>query len=217
MVGRPMTPDEVLGEILRDRVFFEESGGGATFSGGEPLAQPDFLRSCLESCRRHEIHTAVDTSGHAALEDLLEVAGLTDLFLFDVKLMDDEGHRRLTGVSNRMLLANLRVLAERHSRVWLRVPVIPGFTDDDANLDATAALAASLPGVERVCLLPYHRAGTGKRHGTGNGTRRKAAPGRPGGPDSPDWMPALSAPSRDRLQAVAGRFQAAGLTISIGG
>jgi pyruvate formate lyase activating enzyme len=217
MVGRMMTPDEVAGEILRDRIFFEESGGGATFSGGEPLAQPDFLRRCLEICRRHEIHTAVDTSGHGAMEDLLAVAGLTDLFLFDVKLVDDEGHRRLTGVSNRTLLANLRVLAERHSRIWLRVPVIPGLTDGEANVEATARLAASLPGVERVCLLPYHRAGTAKRQQTGPVGPSRGEADRSAGRDPASRIPALSPPTQERLRAMAGRFEAAGLATSIGG
>lgn len=217
MVGRMMTPEEVLEEVLRDRIFFEESGGGATFSGGEPLAQPGFLRRCLEMCRRHEIHTTVDTSGQAATEDLLEVAGLTDLFLFDVKLMDDEGHRRLTGVSNRTLLGNLRVLAERHPRIWLRVPVIPGFTDTDANVNATASLAASLPGLERVCLLPYHRAGTGKLQRAGTGQQRHGESEAAQGEASSDWMPVLSPPSQKKLQAMAERFEAAGLTTSVGG
>jgi pyruvate formate lyase activating enzyme len=217
MVGRMMTPEEVLGEVLRDRIFFEESGGGATFSGGEPMAQPGFLRRCLEECRRHEIHTAVDTSGQADMEELLEVAGLTDLFLFDVKLVDDEGHRRLIGVSNRTLLTNLRVLAERHPRIWLRVPVIPGFTDTDANVDATASLAASLPGVERVCLLPYHRAGTGKLRRAGTGQQRHGGSEAAQDEASSDWMPVLSPPSQKKLQAMAERFEAAGLTTSIGG
>lgn len=163
LVGRSVTVDELLAEILRDRLFFDDSGGGVTFSGGEPLAQPDFLAAALEACRRQGVHTAVDTSGFCRREDLLRAARWTDLFLFDVKHMDPRRHRDLTGVSNRRILENLRALAAVHEGIRIRVPVVPGMNDDPENLEATARFVASLPGVRRLDLLPYHRHGRHKR------------------------------------------------------
>jgi pyruvate formate lyase activating enzyme len=201
MVGREISVPDLLHEILRDRIFFDESGGGVTFSGGEPLAQRRFLTECLEECRRHEIHTAVDTCGYAPREDILEVASLADLLLFDIKILGDEEHRRLTGVSNTLILDNLRAVADRHPRIWLRVPVIPGINDHEDNLNGTARLAASLPGVRRVCLLPFHRAGTAKT---------ACAP-------TDSAVPELEPPTAERMRAMAGRFEAAGIPTSIGG
>ena len=120
-------------EVLRDRVFYEESGGGVTFSGGEPLAQPDFLEALLEACRAASVHTAVDTCGFAPRERLLALAPLVDLFLFDVKLVDDARHLALTGVPAAPILENLRALAAVHANVWIRVPVVPGLTDGEAR------------------------------------------------------------------------------------
>lgn len=187
LVGRTVTVDELLAEILRDRIFFDDSRGGVTFSGGEPLSQPDFLAAALEACRAAGVNTAVDTSGFCRLEDLLRVAQWTDLFLFDLKQMDDARHRELTGVSNRRILDNLSALAGRlagsngsaassEPRIRIRVPVIPGMNDDRANLKAVARFAASLPGVHRVDLLPYHAHGLGKLGRLGGGPPAEAIP-----------------------------------------
>jgi pyruvate formate lyase activating enzyme len=161
-VGRDVTADDFAEEASRDRVFFEESGGGVTFSGGEPLAQPEFLLAALERLRASGIRTAVDTCGHAPRDLLLRVAATTDLVLFDLKLIDSERHLRLTGVPNDTILGNFRALGRAHANLWVRVPVIPGVNDDDGNLAATARLTAATPGVRCVDLLPYHRTGLGK-------------------------------------------------------
>ena len=116
LVGRLQSVDELLAEVLEDRLFFDDSGGGVTFSGGEPLGQPEFLAAALDACRRHGLRTAVDTSGFCRQEDLLAVARRTDLFLYDLKHMDDERHRALTGVSNRRILDNLRALGRGCTR-----------------------------------------------------------------------------------------------------
>jgi pyruvate formate lyase activating enzyme len=187
-------------EVLRDRVFYEESGGGVTFSGGEPLAQPDFLTALLRACRAAGLHTAVDTCGFSPRERLLAFAPLVDLFLFDVKLVDDARHRDLTGLPAAPILENLRALAAVHGDVWIRVPVVPGHTDAEADVGATAALVAGLSGVRQVSLLPYHRTGAAKARRLG-----RAYP-----------LDTLAPPSRERLDALAGLFREHGLAVRIG-
>lgn len=162
IVGRDMTVAQVIAEIERDIAFYDESGGGVTFSGGEPLSQPDFLLSLLRACRGREIHTALDTCGFAAWETLDRVREYVDLFLYDLKLMDDARHRSYTGVSNGLILSNLQALSRRGHAVVLRVPIIPGINDDEQNIRQTGAFASALPRLRRVDLLPYHRAGTEK-------------------------------------------------------
>ena len=157
MVGRKMTVSEFMETVRRDRLFYEESGGGVTFSGGEPLAQGGFLLRLLEECGKEEIHRVVDTSGMADWDLLSAVAERTDLFLYDLKLMDPGAHRLHTGADNEIILENLRGLSERGSQVMVRVPVIPGVNDDDANLEAIAAFLLSLPVVPPVRLLAFHR------------------------------------------------------------
>jgi pyruvate formate lyase activating enzyme len=157
-----MTVDAVIAEVLRDRLFYDDSSGGVTFSGGEPLAQPSFLKELLETCRYHGIHTAVDTCGYAQRESLLAVAPLTDLFLYDLKIMDDARHCEYTSASNAAILENLRALGEVHHNIWIRVPIIPGINDDDASINALAGFAASIRNVRQVNLLPYHKTGIAK-------------------------------------------------------
>ena len=201
MAGRAMSVGEVVEIALRDRIFYDESGGGVTFSGGEPLRQAGFLRAALEACRFQGLHTVVDTCGLAAEQDLLAVAEVTELFLFDVKMMDDDRHRRYTGVSNRRILANLEALGRTARAIWLRVPVIPGVNDDAENLEATARLAARTPSVERVCLLPYHPLGESK-------SRRL---------NRDSSLPDLEAPTPGELQSVVEMMEAEGIAASIGG
>lgn len=162
LAGRRMTVDEVLEEIVRDGIFYEGSWGGATFSGGEPLMQPEFLLALLEACRRREIHTAVDTSGCVPQDSLLAVARFTDLFLYDLKTLDDDRHRRYTGVSNRSILANLHALGQAHGNIWVRMPLVPGVNDMPQDVEAVVRLAASIAGVRQVNLLPYHATGAAK-------------------------------------------------------
>jgi len=132
--------------VGQDRIFYEESAGGVTFSGGEPLMQPQFLRALLEACRAHGLHAAVDTCGFGCTDHLLAVAPLTDLFLYDLKFMDDEPHRQYCGVSNRPILENLQALGRIHDRVWVRVPLIPGLNDTDENLTPSPDLLLRFTG-----------------------------------------------------------------------
>lgn len=156
MAGRELTVNQVMDEIEKDRAFFDESGGGATFSGGEPLIQPDFLLALLKACKDCRIHTVVDTSGFSAWNVLDSIRHHVDIFLFDLKLMDDEKHRLFTGVSNRRILRNLQALSSGGHRVRIRIPIIPGITDDDDNVVAIGVFAAGLPTAPPIDLLPYH-------------------------------------------------------------
>ncbi len=162
LVGRQMKVEEVMVKVLADRAFYEESAGGVTFSGGEPFMQPRFLRALLEACRSEAIDTAVDTSGYVSSDELLSAAPLVDLFLYDLKVMDDHRHRQWTGVSNAGILENLRALGNIHHNIWIRVPLVPGFNDDPEQVAAAADFAASVPGVRQVNLLPYHAAAAHK-------------------------------------------------------
>ena len=162
VVGFNMTPEEVLEVVERDIPFYQESGGGVTFSGGEPLAQPDFLLSCLDACRKRGIHTAVDTSGHCTNAVLSDVARLTDLFLFDIKLADASEHLRHTGGTQERAIENLRELDSNGATIWIRFPLVPGVTDSRANLHAIGALVSSLERTNRIHVLPFHRTAADK-------------------------------------------------------
>jgi pyruvate formate lyase activating enzyme len=164
IVGQEMTVAQVMGEIERDIVFYDESGGGVTFSGGEPLLQRDFLLALLQACQEKEIHTTLDTCGFARWETLDSIRGYVDLFLYDLKLMDVARHREFTGVSNQVILHNLQALSRRGHEIILRVPIIPGINDDDENIHQVGTFAAALPHLNRVDILPYHQTGTEKYH-----------------------------------------------------
>lgn len=200
-VGRRMTVPELTEELLRDRIFFDQSGGGVTLSGGEPLLQADFVCELGTALKAKGVHTALDTCGFARTEDLLRAAACMDLVLFDLKLIDEARHRDSTGESNAHILANLRALSQRHEAIWIRVPIIPGLNDDAENLDATARLAARTPGVRRVDLLPYHATGAAKFERLG----RIYALG------------AVHPPAPERMEAIARGFRSHGLEVTLGG
>lgn len=200
-IGREMTVAEVMAEIERDLTFYDESGGGVTFSGGEPLLQRDFLLDLLKSCRQQQIHTAVDTSGFAAWDTLERLRGYVDLFLYDLKVMDETRHREFTGVSNQLILANLVALAERGHRLNLRVAIIPGLNDDDDNLRRTAEFAATLPQQPSISILPYHHTALDKY----NRLHKAYA------------LAEIRPPSAERMAEIAGVFRNFGLVVKIGG
>jgi pyruvate formate lyase activating enzyme len=162
VIGREVSVPEVLQEVEKDIIFFDQSGGGVTFSGGEPLSQPDFLEELLVGCREKGIHTAVDTSGYAPREIVARIAENVDLFLYDVKLVDDTQHREYTGVSNTVPLENLAALAKNGAQVIVRFPVIPGITDTPGNIAGIITLMRETEGLNRINLLPYHTVADGK-------------------------------------------------------
>jgi pyruvate formate lyase activating enzyme len=156
-----MSVEEVLAEVLKDEVFYEESGGGITISGGEPLQQADFVEALLAACKARRLHTVLDTCGFASPEALRRVSEHVDLFYYDVKLMNSEKHLSLTGVNNDLILQNLKMLAESGSAIRVRVPVLPGFNDDNENFDALSSYLSPL-GIRDIDLLPYHVLGNDK-------------------------------------------------------
>lgn len=150
------TEKKLLKEIKKELVFMDESGGGVTFSGGEPLWQPDFLKNMLLACREEEIHTAVDTSGLASQKVLKSIMDLPNLFLFDLKIINDNLHRKYTGVSNQVILRNLKILNETNQSVIIRIPLVPGITDTEENINDIRSLLAEMPNLRIVNLLPFH-------------------------------------------------------------
>lgn len=200
MVGRTVTTGEVIGEIERDVIFYDQSGGGATFSGGEPLMQPKFLMGLLSGCKERSIDTLVDTSGYVPLETLLTARGYVDTFYYDLKIMDPQRHKELTGVDNQLILDNLRVLAGCHDNVVVRVPIIPGINDDVKSLAMMTEYLIALETIRRVDILPYHRTGSAKY-------------GRLGKEYSLDIEP----PGETTIQEIADCIRQEGFTVKVGG
>ncbi len=161
-VGRRVTVDEVMKEVLQDRAFYITSGGGLTVSGGEPLAQCDFTRELLAAARDEGIHRCVETSGFASWARFKPVLHLVDLFLFDFKETDSRRHAEFTGQSNEIILQNLRALHAAGANIQLQCPIVPGFNDREDHFAGIAALARSLPRLQGVRLLPYHPLGKSK-------------------------------------------------------
>ena len=161
--GTDYTVDEILKRVCKDIPFYENSGGGVTISGGEPLSQPEFVLEFLKRLKECKIHTALDTTGHVAGEILERVLPFTDLFLYDLKHMDSSRHRRVTGVANERILENARNLAAAGAKMQIRVPVIPDFNDSEESIRETGLFCRSLgSAVSVVQLLPYHNLGVMK-------------------------------------------------------
>ena len=165
--GEDRTPRQVLDIALRDRTFYQESGGGVTFSGGEPMLQPDFLLALLEGCRAEGIHTAVDTAGNVPFSLYEKVLDCTDLFLYDIKAPDPESYRRATGGDAGRIYDNLRLLARTGKEVWVRVPVIPGFNDSDDAITGIGERILESGHKGPVELMPFHKLGMGKYNSLG--------------------------------------------------
>jgi pyruvate formate lyase activating enzyme len=200
-VGRKVTVEDVMHEIEKDIAFYDQSGGGITLSGGEPLMQPEFLLQLLDACAELDLHRTVDTTGYADSELLLQVAQKADLFLYDLKLMDTVKHRDFTGVPNELILNNLKLLAQNEARIQVRVPIIPGVNSDAENIDRTAAFVSALPGVEHIAILPFHNSARGKYGRLGMESV------------SPD----IERPGDAHLKMIAERLAKSGLRVKIGG
>jgi pyruvate formate lyase activating enzyme len=188
-------------EVRKDRVFYERSGGGVTFSGGEPLQQPEFLDDLLSACRSEGLKTVLDTSGQASFDTIEAIRDRVDLFFYDLKVLDPDKHREVTGSGNDLILENLNRLAETGSRIRIRIPLVAGVNDDEAHTERVGEYLASLPGLSDISLLPYHSMGS-QKHQNMN---------RPY-PDPDALKPSDAAVSRTRE-----RLEARGFQVRIGG
>ncbi|NPV47900.1 MAG: glycyl-radical enzyme activating protein [Armatimonadetes bacterium] len=198
--GQEMTVEQVMAEVEKDRAFYENSGGGMTLSGGEPLYQPEFALALLQAAKAAGLHTCLDTSGHAFWPVLEQMLPYVDMVLYDVKGMDPRRHQQYTGRSNRQILENLRHLTEDGVRVHVRVPVIKGYNDETGEMTELARYLRSLKNTPSVELLPYHRLGEGKYESLGirNGHHREP-------------------PSREQVEALAALIRDLGLECQVGG
>jgi pyruvate formate lyase activating enzyme len=201
IVGRKDSVADVLAEVGKDHIFYEQSGGGVTLSGGEPLAQPEFSLALLEACRAAGFHTALDTSGLASWQTLDRVAAAADLILYDVKMIDEAAHKKYTGVSNIQILKNLVDLAGTDKPIRIRIPLVGGVNDDEANIKATIGFLRPLTAVRRVDLLKYHKGGQEKYRNLGQELCFRI----------------FAPPSEERMEEIRRAFADAGFSVSIGG
>jgi pyruvate formate lyase activating enzyme len=162
IIGKRVTVAEVMMQVRKDVIFYDQSGGGVTCSGGEALTQPQFLLGLLAACRAEGIHTAIDTTCYVGPQVIEAVAGAADLFLCDIKHMNSEVHRQYTGVGIERILENIRTLSRTAKEVFIRIPIVPGFNDGRDNIEQTAQFVQSLKTVRRVDILPYNRGGLEK-------------------------------------------------------
>jgi len=202
MSGKVMSVAEIIDIIEKERIFFDQSGGGVTFSGGEPLVHYKMLIELLDECRKRKIHTAVDTAGHASVETILEVAKRTDLFLYDLKLMDNEMHSKWTAMGNYKILQNLKTIAETGSHIIIRIPLVGGINDTDENIEKTAKFISDLAGEKKIVhLLPYHNIAQNKYMKLGKS----------------DDFERLHEPDKETLAKAISKFGEYGIMASVGG
>ena len=204
MCGRAWTMDELMAEVEKERTIMEDSGGGVTLCGGEPLMHPDYTLELLRELGRRGFHRTVDTTLYASPETVKAVAEHCELFLVDLKLMDSEKHRLYTGVLNEQILENIRLLASLGSDFFIRIPLIEGINADDENILQTARFLESLPWQRRtVNLLPYHDVGKDKHR-------------RMWSTYNPQNIP-MATPSEKAVQHCKDQLEAHGFQVIIGG
>lgn len=201
VIGPAVRLETLVAEISRDSIFYDQSHGGVTVSGGEPMIQIDFLEGLLKACRKRGIATTVDTSAYAPWPEFEKILDLVDLFMVDLKLIDNNQHEKYAGASNRLILENFEKLLEAGAAVRARLPMIPGITDTEENIDALISFLGRHKDLELISLLPYNRLGEDKFDRLGL-----------------DYRPGtLMTQTPDRMKDIAGRLEDAGLTVRIGG
>jgi len=196
-VGEYMTVEEVMAEIERDELFYQRSGGGVTISGGEPLFQWQFVSRLLAACKQRHLHIALDTCGYAPWPILKKVLEYVDLVLYDIKHIAPKLHKKATGKSNRLILNNLRLM-HPPTKVWLRMPLIPGFNDSEDNLAEISRLGREI-GAEKLSILPYHKLAEEKYKQLGKKYR----------------LPGIEPPSKEHLQQIQKFIESFGLPVTI--
>ncbi len=202
-VGREMTVSEVIREIEKDIIFYDESGGGATFSGGEPLSQPDFVDQLIIECKKKEINTLLDTTGFAPSDIFLNLSRKVDFLFFDLKLINDKEHIKYTGISNRLVLENLKMISKDKKRpsIHIRFPVIPGITDTNGNPERLAEFVKSLDTIQHIDILPYHNIANGKYQRLGMENK----------------LAGLKPPGNSEVETVMSIFKSYGFSVKSGG
>lgn len=174
--GKEYTVDDVFNEIIKDKAYYDNSGGGVTFSGGECMLQIDFLLEILKKCKENGIHTAVDTAGHIPFKSFEKILPYTDLFLYDIKVFDPIKHNEYVGVCNYQILENLKKLLSSSSKIWIRIPIITGVNDSIEEMEKIKDFLNTYGKPEEVELLPYHAMGEHKYSAIGRETKRFVAP-----------------------------------------
>lgn len=165
LIGREVSVSEIMGEVMKDEIYYRRSGGGITLSGGEALFQPNFASAILMACKDRGLHTAIETTGFAGYDVIEKMLPYLDLVMFDIKHIAEDKHQAFTGQPNRLILENARRIGESGANMVVRVPVVPTFNDTDMEILMIALYAAQIPGVKELHLLPYHRLGESKYHG----------------------------------------------------
>ncbi len=202
MSGKVMTVSEIMNIIEKERMFFDQSGGGVTFSGGEPLIHSKMLIELLDECQKRKIHTAVDTAGNVSTEIILEVANRTDLFLYDLKMMDSDMHKKWIHSGNEKILQNLKAISEIGAHIIIRIPLIGGVNDTSQNIEQTAKFISELAGEKKeVNLLPYHNIAQNKYMKLGKS----------------DDFERLLEPDRNVLASTISTFNEYGIKATVGG
>lgn len=196
--GQYRSVKDVLDEVLQDKLFYRNSGGGITLSGGEPLSQSTFVRNLLAECKKEGLHTTLETAGHGSWKDMETILPFVDLILFDIKHLDSGKHQKATGIKNNILIENLQKAAAI-SNIWFRVPLIAGFNDSAGHIKEIASLGKNI-GVQKISLLPYHEGGKSKCEQLG----------------APYGFPDGRAPGQKRISELKKIIEKAGLAVSVG-
>ena len=199
--GKIYSISGLMDEIRKDLIFFEESNGGVTFSGGEPLIQLPFLINLAELCKKEGFHLALDTSGYIPLEDFKKIVPLIDLFLFDLKLIDEQSHKQYTGVSNEIIIQNLKYLNQQKKNIIIRIPIIPTINDTENELNSMLSLIKELKSIKTIHLLPYHKIADHKYEKMGINQK----------------LNHIQEPSKIQLEQIKDFFQKNGYITQIGG
>lgn len=199
-VGEECTSNEIFSRVLKDQIFYDESGGGVTFSGGEPMMHVDCVAEVAQRCKDRGIHVAIETSGFAPWSSFEKIVDKVDLFLFDIKLVDNELHKQYVGADNHIILENIKKLSDLNKRIWIRMPMITGINDGEENLDLTMDFLKTIQ-FEHINLLPYHSIGKGKYTKLGREYK----------------LQYIEQPSPERMEELAQKFRNKGFKVKIGG
>jgi pyruvate formate lyase activating enzyme len=194
-----MEISDIIGYVIKDKLFYDKSGGGITLSGGEPLIQPDGSYELLRICKKKDINTAIETCGYTQEDILLRFRDVVDYLLFDIKTLDNETHKKYCGVENTQILSNLKAAVKEFKQLIIRFPLIGGVNDDDVNISRTFSLVKDL-GLNSIDIMPYHELGVSKYTSIGY-----------------EYQCNAYTPSTERLSEIEAKANTMGLSINFNG